>query len=128
MNFDFLEDMDNDDKEIEIQYHPQNQEDALKLKKFIEYQMQTIDVVDENNQIKKIRLAMIYYVHYHQQKITIYGKNETYLCYQFWDSISNLFENLYFVEVRKDIFINHYHIKDIQSEYIVLDNGQILSI
>ena len=128
MNFDFLEDMDNEDEEIEIQYHPQNPEDAMKLKQFIEYQIQTLEVIDNHHQIKKIRIAMIYSIEHKEEKTTLYGKDENYELSESWDIVSKIFHHIYFIDINKQIFINRYHIKDIYQDSIVLDNGNVLYV
>lgn len=128
MNFDFLEDMDNEDEEIEIQYHPQNPEDAMKLKQFIEYQIQTLEVIDNHHQIKKIRIAMIYSIEHKEEKTILYGKDENYELSESWDIVSKIFHHIYFIDINKQIFINRYHIKDIYRDSIVLDNGNVLYV
>lgn len=128
MNFDFLEDMDNEDEEIEIQYHPQNPEDAMKLKQFIEYQIQTLEVIDNHHQITKIRIAMIYSIEHKEEKTILYGKDENYELSESWDIVSKIFHHIYFIDINKQIFINRYHIKDIYQDFIVLDNGNVLYV
>lgn len=128
MNFDFLEDMDNEDEEIEIQYHPQNPEDAMKLKQFIEYQIQTLEVIDNHHQITKIRIAMIYSIEHKEEKTILYGKDENYELSESWDIVSKIFHHIYFIDIDKQIFINRYHIKDIYQDSIVLDNGNVLYV
>lgn len=128
MNFDFLEDMDNEDEEIEIQYHPQNPEDAMKLKQFIEYQIQTLEVIDNHHQITKIRIAMIYSIEHKEEKTILYGKDENYELSESWDIVSKIFHHIYFIDINKQIFINRYHIKDIYQDSIVLDNGNVLYV
>lgn len=130
MDFKFLEDMGNDDDDIEIQYHPDDEEEALKLKDFIEFQIQTIDVIDKYYHEIKIRYAMIYAIQYQDEKVILYGKDHIYTCHYTWDKILELFHGSYFASIQEHLLVNCYHVKEIdnQKRQIVLENNQLLVV
>lgn len=129
MNLKILEDMSVDVDEIEIQYHPDNEIEVKQLKEFLEFQTQTLEVTDENNQVQKIRYAMIYSLCQENQKVKIYGYNKIYNVQGLFEQMKEKFVGECFALINDNTIINAYHTKKIsQSEpvQVILENGQAL--
>lgn len=130
MNLKILEDMSMDVDEIQIQYHPDNEAEVKKLKEFLEFQTQVLEVVDENNQVKKIRYAMIYSLCLENRKVKIYGYNKVYSVSELFEHLKEKFVGECFALINDHTIINAYHTKRIlQGEpiQIILENQQALT-
>ena len=128
MNLKLLEDMSMDVDEIEIQYHPDNEKEVKDLKKFLEFETSTLEVVDDNHDIQEIRYAMIYSICFQNHKVIIEGNNKSYLYSGSFEDLKEKLTGDYFALINDDTMINVYHVKTISEDEpirIVLENKKI---
>lgn len=110
-------------EDIEIQYNPKDEKEAIRLKDLIEFELQSFGNEDE-----QIKYAMIYYVSFKNDYVNVMTANQTYVCSMSKEEVKNCLKNDYFIRIQDDVWVHCYYIDRINRDCLYLINGQKLDI
>lgn len=86
-----------------------------------------ININDKGIQ-KRINYIDIYYISIDDHICEVYTQDN---CYQTWDTLSSLYENLHlydFIKINRSTLVNLKHISRIEKNNIILNNNTVLSV